>query len=573
MANETRLNSVATLQADATSAVVYLSMTVYNTSYTHTLTIKRGGTTVVTINNITVPQTGNITKSVTLTSTQKNNLLSAMSDVAQFSATYVLQTFNNGSAVGSTTAMGLITVTESVSKPTLASGITYADTNASTVAVTGSNQKLIANLSTVAFYNVSGTAKNGASVSRYIITYDDGKGQSVEFNSGGTINLGTYSPSPVRSTEKFRVTVRDTRGFVSDPITVNVATVYSFTPIIVSAYSAKRNTTDQTKLNISFSGTYDTLGNNAVSASYKYKPTSSSTYSADVALSPITTSGTSFSFALNGTGSFDGDTTYDFVLTVSDSIASRIFNITIPTATTLIAFRENAIGIGHVPTGTKVVDIEPTWELIATGRYKAVASQFLEDGVYGVDMNDSDITNVNAIYTHDQADAYDEGINFLRQNGNWDRIYARNGVPYFMPDIPTGGPATSAETILTTGSIADYVTQSYTSGIWKCRVWASGLKELWGTMSFTISGWTKYGQVYYSNNYAQEDYPSGFFASGTYPVISITGAGKLSVTSTDNYWGNDTSYHLHTPQVYAVRYDNAYTGVVYVSVHAYTEVS
>ena len=52
-------------------------------------------------------------------------------------------------------------------------------------------------------------------------------------------------------------------------------------------------------------------------------------------------------------------------------------------------------------------------------------------GTYGMNCNNSDIINVNSIYTSDLSDGWDEGILFRRTNGNWDSFRAADGNFYF----------------------------------------------------------------------------------------------------------------------------------------------
>ena len=50
---------------------------------------------------------------------------------------------------------------------------------------------------------------------------------------------------------------------------------------------------------------------------------------------------------------------------------------------------------------------------------------------YGLDCNNSDIIGVNSIYTEDTCDAWSEGIEFKRTNGNWDSFRAKDDIFYF----------------------------------------------------------------------------------------------------------------------------------------------
>ena len=60
-----------------------------------------------------------------------------------------------------------------------------------------------------------------------------------------------------------------------------------------------------------------------------------------------------------------------------------------------------------------------------TGPVTMKANQYGSN--YGIDMNNSDIINVNSIYTSDLSDSWNEGFLFARTNGNWDSFRAADG--------------------------------------------------------------------------------------------------------------------------------------------------
>ena len=70
-----------------------------------------------------------------------------------------------------------------------------------------------------------------------------------------------------------------------------------------------------------------------------------------------------------------------------------------------------------------------------TGAITMKANQYSPN--YGLNMNNSDIINVNAIRTSDLADSWDKGLLFARSNGNWDSFWASNGNFYFSSNSGT----------------------------------------------------------------------------------------------------------------------------------------
>lgn len=351
------LNSVAEFYADAATAQTTINATIYSSTFTYTLLIKRGNTTLVTY-SIGAQSTGTKNITVTLSAAQRTALLNGMSDVASFSATYTLTTYDNGTQVGSvSTATGTIRTSSSTSAPGQPS-FNYADVNASTVAVTGDSSKLIAGQSSLRLTNLTATAKNGASIASYSITIG---GTTKSSTSGGTVNIGTVSQSGSLS---LSVTAKDTRGYTSSKsVTI---TSYAYAIPSLTSYAVGRNSSANTQIDISASGTYSNIGNNTVTIKYKYKKTSAGSYGTEVSVTP-TRSGGTFSYSASNIATFDEDSSYNFVITIQDGLQTAVYNLVVPSFNPLIAYRPNAIGFGTVPQGTKRVEIAQDWSLVANG--------------------------------------------------------------------------------------------------------------------------------------------------------------------------------------------------------------
>lgn len=341
------LNSVGEFYADASTVSINLSTEIYNASYTYSLDIKNGGTTYLSITGITAKPVGTQNFTITLTSAQRTTLLNAMANVASFSATFVLTTLNNGTTIGTSSATANIKTTTS-SAPTQPT-FSFKDSNASTVAVTGDNTKLIQGQSTLQITSLSATAKNGASIASYTIVVG---GVTVTANAGGTVNVGAVSQS---GTLSCRITAKDTRGYTSTA-TQNI-TCYPYAVPNVSSSAIARDDIDTTHVSLNFSGTFSTVGSNTVTAKYKYKKTSAGSYSADTSIT-LTKSGGTFSFSNSHLVDFDQDDSYDFVLTISDSLNDEVYYYTVPSYSPLIAYRREGIGINKVPDSGISLDVK-----------------------------------------------------------------------------------------------------------------------------------------------------------------------------------------------------------------------
>lgn len=344
------LNSVQDFYADATTVSIALSTEVYNASYTYSLAIKNGNSTYLTITGLSAKPVGTQNYSITLTSSQRTTLLNAMANVASFSATFVLTSLNNSTTIGTSSTTATISTSATTSAPN-APTFNFADTNASTVAVTGNNQALIQGQSSLTISSLSATAKNGATIANYNITVG---GVTVTSTSGGTVAVGTVSQS---GTLACKVTVTDSRGYTNS--TTKNITCYSYNlPEVTTAY-AMRDAIDTDYVGLTFSGTYSAVGSNTVTAKYKYKKTSEENYSADTPLT-ITVGGGAFSFSNSHIVDFDSDSSYDFVLTVSDSLNTEVYNMVVSSYEPLIAYRIDGVGINKVPRAGYSVDVKGT---------------------------------------------------------------------------------------------------------------------------------------------------------------------------------------------------------------------
>lgn len=73
-----------------------------------------------------------------------------------------------------------------------------------------------------------------------------------------------------------------------------------------------------------------------------------------------------------------------------------------------------------------------------TGVLEAAGERYLEDGVWGIDMNNSDIVELNGLYFCDPANSHDEGIHFMRSGGYWDTLRGYEGKLYWHINRSTG---------------------------------------------------------------------------------------------------------------------------------------
>jgi hypothetical protein len=98
-----------------------------------------------------------------------------------------------------------------------------------------------------------------------------------------------------------------------------------------------------------------------------------------------------------------------------------------------------------------------------TGQLTLGANLWHQDQTSGLNCQNSDITNVNAIYFQDASDSAGEAINFYRSSGHWDTLYAHNGALKFHPNRATD-TALGGHTIFNSNNFRTGTCTLYTNG-------------------------------------------------------------------------------------------------------------
>lgn len=482
------LNSCNTVTADAATVSLTLNATVYNASYSNYVTIKNGSNVYVSFAARTW-STGTANRTITLSQTERADLLDAMASLKSFTATIELVTKDGSTQVGNTsTCTCTIQTTAADSAPTM-TAFTYKDSRSATSTVTGNDQLFIQTYSYLYVTPGTATAKNGASIVKYAATCN---GKTVSNTTGAALNLSGIEKS---GTLDVVVTATDSRGYTVS--NTKQITVIPYAKPRVSEISLRRTNDIEAEMQLIFKGSISpitvsgTQKNSLKYVQYRYKLTSESSYGSYTSiLSSVTQNGTSFSFSNLELCSLDANSSYDFHVYIRDqlnTLSSVSLYFTVPQGTPLIALRKQKVGIntsnpeaalhvvgdakiegavnaqtvsaaslsGTLPvsnvSGTLPVSKGGTGsttiagaiamlinsEVISPKTINIGANQYVTSSAYGIDMNNSDISGINGLYFEDAADSAGEGINFYRASGSWDRLYAYGGVLYFAPNQAT----------------------------------------------------------------------------------------------------------------------------------------
>ena len=187
------------------------------------------------------------------------------------SGTYKVR-INYGSHTETRTG-GTYSVNESLVRPSIGS-LAYADTNATTIAITGDNQKIIQLASTVRFTASNVTAQQGATVSRVSVSVN---GATVSLTASGTTWSGGSAQIDSSTNVTATATVTDSRGVTTTATVTIQMEAYSRPTAIVNA-QREYNFYNETDLTVNAS--YSSLnGGNQLTIQYRYKETSATTWS------------------------------------------------------------------------------------------------------------------------------------------------------------------------------------------------------------------------------------------------------------------------------------------------------
>ena len=407
------MSSVSSFTADNATAKITMSVTVYNTSFTHRLVIKNGSTAILTISSLTLANGSN---TITLTAAQRTTILNAMQTIKSFNGTFELTTYSGSTQIGTTsTKTATVQTTAANSAPTF-NGFTYADINTATLSVTNNSQILIQGVSTLKITATAATAKNGATISSYSAVVGSATKASttttIEFANGAITSAGNAVP--------IIVTAIDSRGYTSTA-TVNVTVIAYENTKITKAEMRRVNEVEaysQVEVNGSISPiTINGVNKNAfTSMQYCYKKTSDENYSAwqDIT-SSVVISGNNFSFTMAEWLNLDANYSWYVTIRARDKLKTASVVFTIPQGTPLLSFRRQKVGVNN-RNPSSALDVSGTITM----------NGFAVLGVVGALGNTENLNNIvdGGIYTQS-----------LNANASTDRNYPR-AIAGFLEVIP-----------------------------------------------------------------------------------------------------------------------------------------
>lgn len=344
------INSCPTITADATTVTFKPNVTVYDASYSYYLSIYNGSTEYLALSARTWSK-GTADRTITLSQTERADLLDAMANIKSFIATIKVVTKSGTTQIGSTSTCSCTVQTTSANSAPTMTAFTFKDSRSTTAALTGNDQLFIQGYSYLYVTPGVATAKNGASIVKYAATCN---GVTNSNTTGAAINLYEVSKS---GTVDVVVTATDSRGYTVS--STQQITVIPYAKPKVSNISLRRTNDIEAEMQLTFNGSISpiTVGgaqkNSLLYVQYRYKLTSASSYGSYTSiLSSVTQSGTSFSFSNLELCSLDANSSYDFHIYIRDqlnTLSALSLYFTVPQGTPLVALRKKMVGI-NTPT-------------------------------------------------------------------------------------------------------------------------------------------------------------------------------------------------------------------------------
>ena len=278
-----------------------------------------------------------------LTEAERNTLRSAIPNSNSFNINFYIKT-----VIGGNTFYSSVTRTMSIANanPTIG-GITYKDTKSQTTDITGNNQVIIQNNSTLQFNFSTLSAKKYATLKSVAVTLN-GVTKSANLSgssaSSSTINFGTVNSSQNINAS---IVITDSRGNKSTYSKAITMSAWSLPGAIITC-QRENNYYDETNINVN--ADYSSLnGKNQITITYQYKKTTDSTYSQAQTLQDDVT--TQFSI--------DNEYAWNIKVTITDLLGTTTYNLFIDKGIPIVYFDRlnNSTGFNCFPKNQKSVEI------------------------------------------------------------------------------------------------------------------------------------------------------------------------------------------------------------------------
>ena len=349
--------SASSITIPASSGTITINTNRASSSFTHTITLKVGNTTIATYTGVGASQEVNIADI-------DDAILATIPSASSATVDVSCQTFNGNTSIG-TKSTSFTANVGSGAKPVFAN-YTYADTNSTTTAVTGNNQVMISGKSALSVTISSGNkavAQYSATMAKYTFAISGISVEQAYSSSSITKAVGTPTVAPTElpsGTRDLVVSAIDSRG-QNTAVTKQVTIVPYEAPIINATATRANGFENTTTISIagSFSrielgGTAKNTVNTSSGVQYRYKAQSSTTWGSWTNKTATVDTSTGKITVANFTLDLDNQQAYDIQIRITDKLETTTASLAVSIGQPAFFVSDDGrVSVGGMPTQSK----------------------------------------------------------------------------------------------------------------------------------------------------------------------------------------------------------------------------
>lgn len=308
-----------------------------------------------------------------LTDAERNTIRSTITTVSSLNVTEGLYTYSGNTYIGYDSATGRFTFVNA--NPTFSA--TYEDTNASTIAITGNNQKLIQNQSTLQINCTDLSAKKSATLSSITAAINGVTYTGTISGTTATFSIGTLDIS--ENTDAV-ITLTDSRGLTATQTLTLDIEAWSLPTAIINL---QRHNNYYSATDINVDATYSSLdGNNTITIQVRDKKTTDANYGAYTTLQDGVTS----------TLTLDNLYEWDVQVLLTDALGSTTYNLILGKGMPIVFFDRlnRSMGVNCFPSTTETLELNGYEVALKKDVEKNILTAYL--------TSDFTIANTNTVY-------------------------------------------------------------------------------------------------------------------------------------------------------------------------------
>lgn len=306
-----------------------------SSSFTHTVKFNYGSTSVTVATGVTDNCTFN-------TSTIADALYALIPNATSYSKTISVTTYNDSTEIGTKTCPYTAKAVPANVTPTFSAS--YKDTNSTVTAITGNNQQIVRNQSTLRISVTNLSAKKSATISTVTCALNGTTYTGTISGTSSTFNIGTVN---IASNTTATIKVTDSRGYsASQNLTIQI--LDWVLPSAIITMRRQNNYYDPTTINVD--GSISSVDSkNTIAIKLRYKKVGTSTWSSYVTMQDN----------VSQTITMDNDFSWDVQVVISDRFGSTTYNLTLNRGLPLAYFDRlrNSVGFNTLPGYDKSVEI------------------------------------------------------------------------------------------------------------------------------------------------------------------------------------------------------------------------